>query len=84
MMSRTLYKGTRIDWAPDECAAQLPPPNVRARLPITQVPSLPLPTANSYALLYPSSDLDSDSQTESYMTNGVRLDPHDWKDAAVA
>ncbi|KAF2632471.1 hypothetical protein BU25DRAFT_454789 [Macroventuria anomochaeta] len=84
MMSRTIYKGTRIDWAPDECAAPLPQPSMRTRLPVMRVPSIPLSMTNTYALLDTGSDIDSDAQTESYISNGIRLDRNDWAKAAVA
>ena len=84
MMSRTVYKGMRIDWAPDECAAPLPQPAIRIRLPAVHVPSMPLPMVNTYALLDTGSDVDSDSQTESYMSKGIRLNCNDWANSAVA
>jgi hypothetical protein len=84
MMSRTVYKGMRIDWAPDECAAPLPQPSMRARTPITHVTIKPIPITNTYALLDTTSDQDSESQTESCMSNGIRLDRSSWADAAVA
>ena len=84
MMSRTVYRGTRIDWVPDECAVPLPQPNMRARPPLMHVASTPLSMGNTYALLDTGSDVDSDSPTEPYMSNGIRLDCHDWNDAAVA
>lgn len=84
MMSRTIYKGTRIDWAPDECASSLPPPSMRTRPPIMRTPSMPRSMMNTYALLDTSSEIDSDSQTESYMSNGICPDRNDWANAAVA
>ncbi|KAF1355648.1 hypothetical protein EJ07DRAFT_181988 [Lizonia empirigonia] len=84
MMSRTLYKGVRIDWGRDECAAPLPQPNMKARPPVMKIPSMALPLTNTYALLDTSSDIDSDSQTELYMSNGIRLDRNDWNDTVVA
>lgn len=84
MMSRTIYKGTRIDWAPDECAAPLPQPSMRVRAPVMHIHSMPITMANTYALLDTGSDIDSDSQTEPYLSNGIRLDHNDWADAAVA
>ncbi|KAF9697226.1 hypothetical protein EKO04_005008 [Ascochyta lentis] len=83
MMSRTVYKGTRIDWAPDECAAPLPQPSVKARRPVLNVPATPISMTNTYALLDTSSDVESDSQTEPYLTNGIRLGRSDWADVAV-
>lgn len=84
MMSRTVYKGTRIDWAPDECAAPLPQPSMRARAPAVHVPIKPVPITNMYALLDTGSNEDSDSQTESYMSNSIRLDCSNWAETAIA
>lgn len=84
MMSRTIYKGTRIDWAPDECAAALPQPSMRTRPPVMRIPSVPLSMTNTYALLDTSSEIDSDGPTESFMSNGILLDRNDWASAAVA
>ncbi|KAF2786137.1 hypothetical protein K505DRAFT_368477 [Melanomma pulvis-pyrius CBS 109.77] len=84
MMSRTAYKGLRIDWYPDECATPLPRPNVKAHTQAQVVPTKPVPITNRYTLLDTSSDLDSDSDEESYMTSGIRVDSSNWADAAVA
>ncbi|KAJ4333148.1 hypothetical protein N0V95_009502 [Ascochyta clinopodiicola] len=84
MMSRTNYKGTRIEWGLDECAAPLPQLSTKPRAPVANTPSIPVPMANTYALLDTSSDVDSDSQTEQYLSNGIRLDRNDWVNAAVA
>ncbi|KAH6616802.1 carbon-nitrogen hydrolase [Boeremia exigua] len=81
MMSRAVYKGVRIEWGPDECAAPLPQPESRTRPPAMRVPSLPLSMSNIYAPLDTSSELDSDSQTEPYIPDGVRLDRNDWANA---
>lgn len=74
MMSRTIYKGTRIDWAPDECATALPQPSMRTRPPVTRIPSVPLPMTNTYALLDTGSEIDSDGHTDSFMSNDILLD----------
>lgn len=84
MMSRTIYKGTRIEWALDECAAPLPQTSMRTRPPVMHVPSIPLSTANTYAPLETGSDVDSDSQTEYHMSKGIYLNRNDWSNAAVA
>ncbi|KAF2133186.1 hypothetical protein P153DRAFT_381626 [Dothidotthia symphoricarpi CBS 119687] len=85
MMSRTVYKGIRIDWYPDECAAPLPRPSSKPRTPAMAASMKPMPVANPYALLDTGSDTDSDSdEDESYGRNGVRVDGHNWADAIVA
>lgn len=84
MMSRTIYKGTRIDWAPDECATPLPQLDMRVRPPITRTAPMPLPVMNTYALLDTSSEIDSDTQTESCVHSGIPLEHKGWADTAVA
>jgi hypothetical protein len=83
MMSRTLYKGVRIDWALDECAAPLPQFRPKPRIPVASASRNPTPMKNHYALLDTGSDLDSGSEDESYLTDGVRVD-HSWANAVVA
>ena len=83
MMSRTAYKGIRIDYYPDDCAAPLPRSN-RVQTTASRVSSKPMPVMNQYALLDTGSDTCSDSADDSYMTNGVRVDGHGWADTAVA
>ena len=85
MMSRTMYKGLRIDWYTDECAAPLPRPNhLRARTSAQSVPMKPVPIVNRYTLLDTGSDLDSDSEEESYMGSGIKVDGSSWAHTAVA
>lgn len=84
MMSRTAYKGLRIDYFADECAAQIPPMakvSYVAAAPITK--SKPKSLANAYALLDTGS-VESDSDDESYLTEGVRVSQRHWTEAAVA
>ncbi|KAF2473498.1 uncharacterized protein BDR25DRAFT_283070 [Lindgomyces ingoldianus] len=82
MMSRTIYKGLRIDWYPDECAAPLPKPSLRVHTP-AQAPSRPAPVTNRYTLLdFEGNDLDSDEEDESYLSNGVPV--NNWADATAA
>ncbi|KAF3031671.1 hypothetical protein E8E12_001339 [Didymella heteroderae] len=84
MMSRTVYKGTRIDWGPDECAAALPQSIMRSRPPVMRIHSVPFSMMNTYALLDTSSEIDSDGPNESFMSNGVLLDRNDWASASVS
>ncbi|KAF1932994.1 uncharacterized protein M421DRAFT_1566 [Didymella exigua CBS 183.55] len=84
MMSRTVYKGTRIDWASDECAAALPQPSMRTRAPVMHMPSVPFSMTNTYALLDTVSEVDSDGPNESFGSNGILLNHNDWASAAVA
>jgi hypothetical protein len=83
MMSRTAYKGLRIDWYPDECAAPLPLPNPKMHTSAPAVPTKPRPITNPYALLDTGSELESDSEDGSYLSNGVRLN-NQWTSAVVA
>jgi hypothetical protein len=84
MMSRTSYKGLRIDYYPDECAAPLPRPSMKFNVTQPSAAIKPKPIANAYALLDTGSDDESDSDTESYITEGVRVDHHNWASTAVA
>lgn len=84
MMSRAQYKGLRIEYYPDECAAPLPRPTFKSRTPTPVTTSKPMPAANIYALLDDGSNQESDSESGSYMTEGIRIDPHQWADATVA
>ncbi|KAF1841900.1 carbon-nitrogen hydrolase [Cucurbitaria berberidis CBS 394.84] len=83
MMSRTAYKGTRIDYYPDECAAPLPRSTSKAHTPVPHVSMKPMPITNQYALLEIESECSSDSDDESYMTHGIRVDGHNWADTAL-
>ncbi|KAG9379428.1 hypothetical protein A1F94_009784 [Pyrenophora tritici-repentis] len=83
MMSRTTYKGTRIEYYPDECAEALPRPT-KTQNPVSRAPVKPMPVVNQYALLDTGSDDDSQSDEESYMTNGVKVDGYHWADSVVA
>ena len=84
MMSRSTYKGTRIDWASDECALPLPQLATRTRIPAVHASRMYLNLVNTYAILDTGSDIDSDSQTEPYMSNGICLNHNDWANTAVA
>ncbi|KAG9192637.1 hypothetical protein G6011_11371 [Alternaria panax] len=82
MMSRSVYKGTRIEYYPDECAGPLPQPK-KAYAPIARMPMKPTPVVNQYALLDTGSDDDSESEEESYKTHGVQVDGYHWADSVV-
>ncbi|KAF2661216.1 hypothetical protein K491DRAFT_481319 [Lophiostoma macrostomum CBS 122681] len=83
MMSRTTYKGLKIEWYPDECAAPIPRPAPKVRTSAYAVPQKPAPLGNRYTLLDPEgSETESDGDDESYFTNGIRV--NNWADAAVA
>jgi hypothetical protein len=84
MMSRTVYKGLRVEFYPDECATSLPRLTTKARTltPPTALKSKPI--TNAYAILDTGSDADSNSEDGSYITEGVRVDLHNWADTAVA
>jgi hypothetical protein len=83
MMSRTAYKGLRIDWCLDECAAPLPQPSSKAHAHAPAMSLKPIPITNQYTLLDTGSELDSDSEDGSYMTNGVRVN-NQWAGGIVA
>jgi hypothetical protein len=83
MMSRTVYKGVKIEWALDECASPLPPSIPKPRTLTAPISTKPTPMKNQYALLDTGSDLDSESEDDSCMSNGIRID-HSWDGAVVA
>ncbi|KAF2271785.1 uncharacterized protein EI97DRAFT_242673 [Westerdykella ornata] len=81
MMSRTAYKGLRIDWYPDECAAPLPKVIRRVQSSPSQPSMKSKPFSNPYGVLDDCPvNSDADSEDESYLSNGVRLN---WADPAV-
>lgn len=82
-MSRTIYKGTRFDWIPDECAAPLPRPTMKARQLGMPASALQLSTTNTYAILDTSSEVDSELQSEAYLSEGIYIDHSEWTDVAV-
>ncbi|KAJ5020605.1 carbon-nitrogen hydrolase [Bipolaris maydis] len=72
MMSRTAYKGARIEYYPDECAQPLPQPTKAYAQPQrTHVKTAPL--VNQYALLDIGSDDESESDEDSYGIHGVQV-----------
>lgn len=82
-MSRTAYKGTHIEYYPDGCAEPLPRP-VKTQTPVSRMPMKPMSVVNQYALLDTGSDDGSQSDEESYMTKGVKVDGYHWADSVVA
>lgn len=82
MMSRTAYKGLRIEYFPDECAAPLPRVKVHAPTPAAHFKTKPI--TNAYAVLDTGSDIESDSENDSYITEGVRVDHQPWADTTPA
>jgi hypothetical protein len=84
MMSRTAYKGLRVEYYPDDCAAPLPRPAMKRYTPTSTGAQRSKPITNVYSILDTGSDEASDSDDESYMTEGVCIDRHNWADAAVA
>lgn len=83
MMSRTAYKGLRIEWYPDECATPLPKPALRVHTSAQAIPVKAVPITNRYTLLdIDDADVDSDEEEE-YMTSGIPVNEN-WADAALA
>ncbi|KAF2199253.1 hypothetical protein GQ43DRAFT_442649 [Delitschia confertaspora ATCC 74209] len=87
MMSRSGYKGLRIEWYPDECAGSLPttrPAGFRGYTATPRsAPIKPMATVNPYNLLnMDGTDHDSEEEEESYIDNGVPLSS--WADATAA
>ena len=84
MMSRTAYKGLRIEYTADECAG--PIPHLKPHIAPIRSVLKPKPTTNTYAIL----DLDtgsdglSSSDDDSYLTEGVRVGHYHWADATAA
>jgi hypothetical protein len=82
MMSRTLYKGLRIEHFADECAGPLR--HVKSHVLTPPVALKSKSITNTYAILDTGSDLESDSEDDTYITEGVRVNDHHWVDATVA
>jgi hypothetical protein len=82
MMSRTAYKGLRIDWYPDECAAPLPRATSKVSPAAIVVPTKKMTLSNRYTVLDPESgDSASDEASESFMASGVKVN---WTEAQAA
>jgi hypothetical protein len=82
MMSRTAYKGLRIEYFPDECAGPLP--RVKVHVPTPPAPLKAKPITNAYAVLDTGLDTESDSENDSCITEGVRVDHPPWAEMATA
>jgi hypothetical protein len=92
MMSRSLYKGLKIEWYPDECA--VPIPKLPERVPVpAAVPQAsvksnkPQSRGNLYALLAEDGAADDSEKSSDdeqampgYSDNGVKID---WADTVV-
>lgn len=72
MISRTAYRGARIEYYPDECAHPLPQPTKVYTQP-QRTSIKPAPLVNQYALLDIGSDDDSESDEDSYGIHGVQV-----------
>jgi hypothetical protein len=83
MMSRTVYKGVKIEWAMDECASPLPQSISKPRTLTAPISTKPTPMKNQYALLDTGSDLDSESEDDLCKSNGICID-HSRGGAVVA
>lgn len=86
MMSRTTYKGLRIDWYPDECATPLPQSLnfSKSYTPVSRSVSVkPVATINPYNLLNAGgTDASSDDEESLSLNEGVPVT--NWAEAAVA
>ncbi|KAK4956464.1 hypothetical protein LTR10_005989 [Elasticomyces elasticus] len=56
MMSRTTYKGCKVEFVRDECDVPLPAPAQRARAPPAQPPKKKFPVANRFDLINTDGD----------------------------
>ncbi|KAH7400731.1 carbon-nitrogen hydrolase [Phaeosphaeria sp. MPI-PUGE-AT-0046c] len=70
MVSRTAYKGLRIEYTVDECAVSVP--HIKPYIASTPVVVKPKPTTNTYAILdlETGSNDTSSSEDDSYLTEG--------------
>lgn len=84
MMSRTAYKGARIDHYPDECDAPIPRPESKVSASTPRVSMKPVPIANQYTVLATESDSNSDSEADISLTDGVWIDGRLWADRDAA
>ncbi|KAH9877440.1 hypothetical protein IAQ61_002806 [Plenodomus lingam] len=83
MMSRTVYKGLRIEYYPDECAQPLPRLDTRVRPPIRHETTKAIPIVNQYALLGTESDEESETDSTTYPCSGIRVDSDHWSSMLV-
>ncbi|KAH9871947.1 hypothetical protein J1614_006206 [Plenodomus biglobosus] len=83
MMSRTVYKGLRVEYYADECAGPLPKLDMRVRPPVRPRQMKPMPIVNQYALLETGTDDDSDTDSTTYPQRGIRVDVDHWSSIMV-
>jgi hypothetical protein len=88
MMSRGAYKGLKIEWFTDECAAPLPKQqgsSWKTQASINQPRRVPTPLANRFGLLNldapDESEEDSEQSTSGVPEYGIGLN---WADAGIA
>lgn len=84
MMSRKAYKGLRVEYYPDECASPLPLPKTRTTVIPAQMSKKTPATANIYALLDTGSEGEAESDAESYLTEGIKVNHLGWAEATTA
>ncbi|PVI06202.1 hypothetical protein DM02DRAFT_38092 [Periconia macrospinosa] len=82
-MSRSVYKGLRIDWHPDECAVPLPRKAAKSDNSLPTVALKSMSTANRYSLLETEWDDESDSDDGSSVVGNFHI-TREWSDTAVA
>ena len=87
MMSRAAYKGSRIEWYPDECAQ--PPPKIQyvSKKEITPQPAKKLnPMVNRFQMLYmDGTENGSDEEEENDLTSFTSIaQPASWAASTVA
>lgn len=78
MMSRTVYKGSRVEFYADECAEPPPRPESKFHAPIQRVATKPMPVMNQYALLGTGSDDNSDTDDTTHPNDGNRVGRQHW------
>lgn len=84
-MSRTVYKGTRIEYCPDMCAEPFPQPQPKSRaMPTPRVSTKAVSLINQYALLDAGPDTESASESDSYLADGIRINGFKWANSAAA
>lgn len=87
MMSRQSYKGLRVEWYPDECAAPLPKPDLPSYNHMAQPKKMgPKANANLYAALL---DMDGNDESmdqdddDTIPAGGIAIGIN-WADNAIA
>ncbi|KAF2086736.1 hypothetical protein K490DRAFT_43841, partial [Saccharata proteae CBS 121410] len=96
MMSRAFYKGFRIEWYPDECAAPLPhlrqrlsTPSLATGLALLKPQPKPPKPGNMYAVLDPDTTEDDESEVDGSEADASAFGGHgvgvsDWADGRIA